>query len=164
MNKYGVGNFIVEQLFECDELKLDSYEILFIEKLDTYHNGYNATKGGDGSILFDYKQIIELYQSGLTIKQVSTQVQCCIDTVRKVLNLYNIDRHAYLTGSCQQRKKVIQIDIDTKKEIQTFHSIADAAHWLVDNGYAKTYNGGVRQKISLCVQGKLKTAYKFIWR
>lgn len=164
MNKYGVENFTVEQLFECDELELDSYEILFIEKLNTYHNGYNATKGGDGSILFDYKQIIELYQSGLTIKQVSAQVQCCIDTVRKVLNLYNIDRHTYLTGSCQQRKGVIQLDTDTKEEIQTFQSIADAAHWLVDNGYAKTYNGGVRQKISLCVQGKIKTAYKFIWR
>ena len=117
MNKYGVENFIVEQLFECDELELDSYEILFIEKLDTYHNGYNATKGGDGSILFDYKQIIELYQSGLTIKQVSTQVQCCIDTVRKVLNLYNIDRHTYLTGSCHPRKPVIHTDIDTKQEI-----------------------------------------------
>lgn len=47
---------------------------------------------------------------------------------------------------------------------EVWNSIADAAHWLVDNGYAKTYNGGVRQKISLCVKGKLKTAYKFIWK
>lgn len=164
MNKYGVENFIAEQLLECDELELDSYEVLFIEKLNTYHNGYNATKGGDGSILFDYKQIIELYQSGLTIKQVACKVQCCTDTVRKVLNLYNINRHTYLTGNCQQRKEVTQIDIDTHEKIQTFRSIADAAHWLVDNGYAKTYNGGVRQKISLCIQGKQKSAYKFVWK
>lgn len=27
---------------------------------------------------------------------------------------------------------------------EVWNSIADAAHWLVDNGYAKTYNGGVR--------------------
>ena len=44
-----------------------------------------------------------------------------------------------------------------------FISIADAAHWLVDNGYAKTYNGGVRQKISLCAQCRQNTAYKFKW-
>lgn len=164
MNKYGIENFIVEQLLECDELELDSYEQLFIEKFDTYHNGYNATKGGDGKILFDYKEIIELYHSGLNIRQVASKVKCCVDTVRKVLDTYNIKRHKYLTGSCQQRKQVTQIDVNTLQEIQIFQSIADAAHWLVDNGYAKTYNGGVRQKISLCVQGKLKTAYKFIWK
>lgn len=164
MNKYGIENFVAEKLLECDELELDSYEQLFIEKFDTYHNGYNATKGGDGKILFDYKEIVELYRSGLNIRQVASKVKCCVDTVRKVLDTYNIKRHEYLTGSCQQRKQVTQIDVNTLQEIQIFQSIADAAHWLVDNGYAKTYNGGVRQKISLCVQGKLKTAYKFIWK
>jgi hypothetical protein len=34
----------------------------------------------------------------------------------------------------------------------------------ISNGYAKTLNGGVRQKISRCAKGKLKTAYKFIWK
>ena len=95
MNKYGVEHFIVEQLIECDELELNSYEIFFIDKLDTYHSGYNATKGGDGSILFDYKQIVELYQSGLSVKEVATKIQCCVDTVRKVLHLYKIKfRHS----------------------------------------------------------------------
>lgn len=164
MNKYGVEHFIVEQLIECDELELNSYEIFFIDKLDTYHSGYNATKGGDGSILFDYKQIVELYNSGLNMKEVAAQVSCCVDTVRKVLNLYNIKRHDYLTGSCQQRKSVIQLDKNTNKEIQVFRSIADASHWLVDNGYAKKYSGGVRQKIQYCAEGKLKTAYKFRWK
>lgn len=41
--------------------------------------------------------------------------------------------------------------------------MACAAHWLVDNGYAKTYNGSVRGKISQCCNNKLKTAYKFKW-
>lgn len=90
MNKYGIENFIVEELLECDELELDSYEILFIEKLDTYHNGYNATKGGDGKILFDYQQIVELYQSGFSVKEVASKIQCCVETVRKVLHIHNI--------------------------------------------------------------------------
>lgn len=164
MNKYGIENFIVEQLIECDELELNSYETLFINKLDTYCNGYNATKGGDGSILFDYKQIIELYNTGLNIKEVAAQISCCVDTVRKVLDLYNIKRHNYLTGSCQQRKSVIQLNKDTNEEIQVFRSIADASCWLVDNGYAKKYGGGVRQKVQYCAEGRLKTAYKFKWK
>lgn len=43
MNKYGIQNFIVEQIYECDNEELSSYEIQFIDKLDTYSNGYNAT-------------------------------------------------------------------------------------------------------------------------
>lgn len=164
MNKYGIENFVVEQLIECDELELSSYETFFINKLDTYHNGYNATMGGDGAILFDYKKILELYDSGLNIKEVAAQISCCVDTVTKVLNLYNVKRHDYLTGSCQQRKSVIQLNKDTNEEIQVFRSIADASHWLVDNGYAKKYSGGVRQKVQYCAEGRMKTAYKFKWK
>jgi hypothetical protein len=78
--------------------------------------------------------------------------------------LYNVKRHDYLTGSCQQRKSVIQLNKDTNEEIQVFRSIADASHWLVDNGYAKKYSGGVRQKVQYCAEGRMKTAYKFKWK
>lgn len=33
------------------------------------HNGYNATKGEDGSILFDYDKIIETYALGGTMTE-----------------------------------------------------------------------------------------------
>lgn len=38
--------------------------------------------------------------------------------------------------------------------VQVFNSVADAAHWCVDNGYAKTYNGGVRSHISNAAKHK----------
>lgn len=164
MSKYGTENFIVEQLCECDELELSSYEILYIEKLNTYHNGYNATKGGDGSILFDYKQIVELYSTGIPKVEVARQIGCCVDTVRKVLSIYNVPNNKIYSGSCQQPKAVIQLDKNTEEELQHFNSIADAACWLYENGYAKTNNSGIRGKISGCAQGKLKTAYKFKWK
>ena len=50
------------------------------------------------------------------------------------------------------------------KGIEEYDSIAIASHWLVDNNFAKKYGGGVRQKISLCCKGELKTAYKFKWK
>lgn len=46
MNKYGIENFVVEELIECPNDELDSYEKMYIEKLQTYGH----TKGGDGSI------------------------------------------------------------------------------------------------------------------
>lgn len=142
---------------------LSSYEIQYIEKYNTYSKGYNATKGGDGSILFDYNLILKLYQEGLSMIEVASKVGCCTDTVSKVIHINNVPIHKVIRGFCKEPLKVKQFSLDNEF-IRQWDSIADAARWLVDNGYAKTYNGGVRQKISLCAKGKLKTAYKFIWR
>ena len=95
--------------------------------------------------------------------EVSRKIQCSVDTVSKVINLNNIPKNKLYLGSCKKPIQVAQYDLNNNF-LKNWNSIADAAHWLVDNGYAKTYNGGVRQKISLCVKGKLKTAYKFIWK
>lgn len=59
--------------------------------------------------------------------------------------------------------KVIQIDKLNNKKLKVFESISLASKWLTDNNFAKTNNGGVRQKISLCCQGKIKSAYGFKW-
>lgn len=165
MNKYGIENFVAQELIECEIDELNSYEIMFIEKLNTFgKNGYNATKGGDGSILFDYNQIVNLYKEGRSMIEVASIVHCCVDTVSKVVHLYNLPINKIIAGNCYKPKAVIQLDKDSEKELQVFNSVADASHWLVDNNYAKTYNGGVRQKICNCCKGKLKTAYKFKWK
>ena len=145
MNKYGIENFIVEELCECDNEELSSYEIQYIEKYNTYSKGYNATKGGDGSILFDYNLILELYQKGLSMVEVASKVECCVDTVSKVIHINNVPIHKIIRGFCKEPLKVKQFSSDNEF-IRQWDSIADAARWLVDNGYAKTYNGGVRQK------------------
>lgn len=72
-NKYGIENFIIEELEEVtDEYKLSEREIYWINELQTYgRTGYNATKGGDGSIIYDHNEILELYNLGYSVKQVS---------------------------------------------------------------------------------------------
>lgn len=164
MNKYGIENFVVKELIECPNDELDSYEKMYIEKLQTYgHNGYNATKGGDGSILFDYDKIIETYALGGTMTECAAKMHCSVDTVKKVLTINNIPIRHNRRGCCSDPKKVIQYSLEGVF-IKEWESITLAAHWLVDNGYAKTYNSGVKQKIRLCMRGKNKTAYKFIWK
>lgn len=63
MNKYGIENFIVEELeYVEDEAILSEKEICWIKELETYGSkGYNATKGGDGTIIYNHTEIIELY-------------------------------------------------------------------------------------------------------
>ena len=164
MNKYGIENFVVEELIECPNDELDSYEKMFIENLQTYgHNGYNATKGGDGTILFDYDKIVETYALGGTMTECAAKMHCSVDTVKKVLTINNIPIRHNRRGCCSDPKKVEQYSLEGVF-IKEWESITLAAHWLVNNGYAKTYNSGVKQKIRLCMRGKNKTAYKFIWK
>lgn len=68
-NKYGIENFEISLLCECNNVdELSQKEIYYINEYNTFHNGYNATKGGDGSVLYDYDEIVTLYQSGLNMK------------------------------------------------------------------------------------------------
>lgn len=164
MNKYGIENFKVECLEEVDDCILSDREIYWINELQTYGSkGYNATKGGDGKILFDYDKIIETYALGGTMTECAAKMHCSVDTVKKVLTINNIPIRHLRRGCCSEPKKVKQYSLDGEF-IREWDSITQAAHWLVDNKYAKSYQRGVKSHISYCMRGKLKTAYKFIWK
>ncbi len=46
IRKYGVDNFKFRIIEECSDVIVEEKEIFYIEKYDTYYNGYNATLGG----------------------------------------------------------------------------------------------------------------------
>lgn len=49
--KYGPENFKISLLIEAETYeKMLSAEIKYIKKYDTYHNGYNMTLGGEGTV------------------------------------------------------------------------------------------------------------------
>ena len=50
-NKYGECSFEFIIIEECSEEELNNKEIYWIKTLDTYHNGYNQTEGGEGTHL-----------------------------------------------------------------------------------------------------------------
>ena len=47
-NKYGLSKFIKYMLEECQENELNEKEKYWIEKLNSFENGYNLTIGGSG--------------------------------------------------------------------------------------------------------------------
>ena len=50
MLKYGVNHFTIYEVEECPDELLNEREKFWIAFYDSYENGYNATKGGDGGV------------------------------------------------------------------------------------------------------------------
>ena len=158
MNKYGIENFIIEELEQVeDETKLDEREIYWIQELQTYgSNGYNATKGGDGKILYNYKEIIDLYNLGYDCKQVASKIGCNESTIRKVLKANNIKIRRGGT------KRIDQFDL-AGNYIQYFFGATECINWLKDHSDYKL-SGNSKSHITDCCNNKIKTAYGYIWK
>ena len=57
IRKYGEENIKWEVIDKVDTWeKLEEIEMLYIQKFDTYRNGYNMTLGGDGTIGYKYSE------------------------------------------------------------------------------------------------------------
>lgn len=162
INKYGIENFTIEQIEEVDINILSEREIYWIGFFRTYTNGYNATLGGDGKILYDYDLIAELIKQKRTFQEVADIIGCCVDVVSFVNKKYNIN-HEPENNFVKTSKKVNQYD-KQGNYIQSFKSYAEAARWLETNGYVKGHLNGVRGHIGEVCKGKRKSAYKFIWK
>lgn len=94
LKKYGVENFIVETLEECEVSKLDSREIYYIAKYNTFEKGYNLTIGGGGKrkIVSDdqYEEIKELYLSGFSSNKIATLYEVSKATIIKILTVQGV--------------------------------------------------------------------------
>lgn len=165
MNKYGIENFKIEILEQCERNLISEREQYWIKYLKTYHLGYNATLGGEGSLIFDESEIIQLYNVYKCIKTVASILGCCIDTVSSILKSNNIciELHPYDSGVINKPKQINQYSLNNEY-LQTFDSVQLAATWLLENNKIKKLNSGVRAHISDVANGKTKSAYKYIWK
>lgn len=164
IQKYGIDNFEIkelEYLKEGGEL-LSNREIYWIKQLKTYgHNGYNATIGGDGSTLYNYEEIVSLYKELGSIKKVSKHLNCTVDTVRKVLDKYNIDLEKRKNSS---KSKIIEQYSLEEKLLNIFESERLAAKYIISTTNTISSIDKIASNIGRCALGKRKTAYKFIWK
>lgn len=105
--------------------------------------------------MYDYKEIIEIYNLGYNIKQTAKKIGCCQDIVSKVLKAHGI---AIRNGN---GKRIEQYDL-AGNHIQIFDNSKEAAEWLVKNGFTKSMKS--RDSVSRCCSGKIKTAFGYIWK
>lgn len=94
IHKYGIDNFTIETLEECDYKDLDSREIYYIAKYNTFKEGYNLTIGGSGNrrLLLDnkYDEIKELYLSGFSSNKIATLYNVDKASIVKILKQLNV--------------------------------------------------------------------------
>jgi hypothetical protein len=162
MRKYGEDKFSICLLEEVDIDKLSERETYWINELNTYSNGYNATRGGEGKTTYDDDfeiNVIIDYQNGMHVNAIAEKYQCDHTTVRKRLRSAGIKTN---TNSVDQRKYIVQQYDVNGNFISSFDSIHSAAQYLIDNG-AKTSKIGLVSHISAVLKGKRKTCEGYIW-
>lgn len=92
MRKYGLENFVIEELEEVPNDQLNEKEKEYIKAKDSYikdGKGYNLTRGGEGNTTVDIAQVYELWDSGLSIGQISEYLGHDRSAIRRKLQSYN---------------------------------------------------------------------------
>lgn len=162
MNKYGTEHFQVRSLEECDLSILEEREKYWIDTLNTFHNGYNATYGGDGKQLYDYELFIQDFNKGMSIKDIAIKFHCDIDTVSKVISKVGLDTN--LNRYKKSSHAVQQLSLDGKV-IQNFNSCRDAARYIKAQNPQLT---GTIKSIGNCISrvanGQVSQAYNYLWK
>jgi group I intron endonuclease len=94
--KYGKENFSIEIIETCDSKYLNEKEKYYINKFNTYKEGYNSTLGGQkGAKMIQTpedicKEIIELYKYGFSLRDLAKEYFIDKATVKGILIKYNI--------------------------------------------------------------------------
>lgn len=114
-------------------------------------NGYNCTWGGEGTSPFDDQAIYNCWLKHPSLDYVANLFGCNKDTVRKVLDRWNVPKTG--RGSKVRMHKVNQYALDGKY-IATYESYKAAAKAL----------DGSDSSIRRCVKGQQKSYKKFLWR
>ena len=169
IQKYGIENFSITKIEYCENC--EEREKYWISFYDSYHNGYNATLGGDGTKYFEYsdEEVISKFQELKTIKEVANFFHCDIDTIS-----IRLKNNGIVIGPCGdiynkhrnwETKKVFQYSLKGEL-IQEFPSITQAAQWLIENNYSKGQIKHIVSNISKNIRGieHRKQAYGFIWK
>lgn len=160
-NKYGIENFICEEIEEVPNDLLDKREIYWIDYYDSYFNGYNSTLGGRTTSLYnwDVDDIIDKYMKLKSARKVAEQIGCDHSSIDKILNDNHVPR---FTAAQQQSQPVI-----CKKENSElwFESTTAAAEYFIENKISKRTNiKSLRQDINNRIHtGKTLFGYKIYY-
>ena len=161
MNKYGVEHFAIELIEKVPIEQLNERERYWIDYYGSYGGGYNATSGGDGKQLYDYRKFVIDYADGMLIKEIASKYNCDTQTVIDALRLYDIDTKQ--NNFDRQSNSVNQYD---KKGnfIRSFKSYNEAARYLIEQGEATGKVSSITTNIGRVIKGDRKTASGYIWK
>lgn len=193
MRKYGIDKFTFEILESgIDECNLDDREKYYIDKYDTFNNGYNYTEGGGGMRGYHHteetrkkmgvsisKSMWKINTPERTAKIIAAQkgrkfteehkqhIRESIGDRHGENNSFYGKKHSDDTKTKISNTKsehiVNQIDQSNSSIINTFNSVRDAAKFCIDNGYTTAKLSSVMYRIYATGYGWQKVAYGYGW-
>lgn len=158
IRKYGLENFSFDVIEECETEELNAREIYWIDYYQSFGNGYNMTKGGEGTYAIDIERAKNLWDDGLSIEEISIIMQHTKHTIINALTSYETysNKESYRRGRENARKKMNKPVLQYDKHgnfIKRYNSITEAANEI------KTAHAN----ISGALNRKQKTAGGYQW-
>ena len=148
IEQYGIDNFKFEVIEECPVDALNEREIYWIKYYNSFENGYNLTRGGKG-FYYNIEDIYQDYLQTQNMNKTANNVGCHVNTIRNILRIYGINK-----SECQQAKPVEKIDIKTKKVVNTYLSLSEAAESM----------GVTLNAIKKAANGESETSCGYYWQ
>lgn len=152
MRKYGIENFIIEEIEQCDNNILNDREKYWINFFDSCNKGYNLSIGGANNQQYDYKKIVTKYLELKNQWKTAQYFNCSIKVVQKACKQYNILINNNKDRKIENPKKVAQLDLKGNL-IAIFDSVHEASQ-----------NNKDISTISKVCRGERKTAYGYKWK
>ena len=153
MRKYGVENFSVEEVEQCEDSEAEEREIYWIDFYGSYGKGYNATLGGDGKPYIDRDLVIKTYKEEQNQRKTAMKLGISTDSVHDILIQNNIP----IKSTAEMNSKAVaMLDKETLKVIQIFPSACAANRFLgipADNS-----------EINHVCHGRHKTSRGYVWK
>ena len=159
IRKYGINNFDLIVLEECNREKLDDREMYWIEYFDTYNDGYNQTIGG-GAVKnkINTEKVFDLWDQEMSIDEIHKTTGYGKHSIIRNLEVYknysSQESRKRGRGIAQMKtcKKIFQYSINGEY-LREFDSIKEAEE--------KT--GTRHNDISSCIHGDQMSANGFRW-
>lgn len=134
--KYGIDNFSIEEVEECDDTILDEREIYWINYFDTYKRGYNCTAGGEGGIKTHNEYIdiiISRYLNGERLDLLCKEYHCNYLCIRRKMEEKGISVNTF-AGPEKLSTKIYAVDPITLQSVAEYESISAASRALCKEG------------------------------
>lgn len=162
IRKHGIEHFHIELLEETDNP--EEREIYWIEQLNFFKDGYNATIGGDGKRYIDYDLVVSTYQDLQIVKDTAIKLNISPDSVSAILHERNIPIRSSQEIQVTKFGKATDMYSLDGILLRSFPSTGAAATYMVENHLTNCKQSTIKQHITEVCTGRRKTAAKYKWK
>lgn len=162
MRKYGINNFSIILIEECDNDLLNTREKYWINYYNSFNHGYNMTIGGEGRTKYNYKEIADKYLELKSEKQVCNFFNCTEYVVQKACESFGVKIKKGLTQDYwnsekgqKHKEQIRQLGLSSKgkivfSETRKKQSKAKRGKYVGKNSpmYGKSFSKEHREKLS----------------